>query len=344
MKKKNSIKAALFIGACLLVSMMLTYFYQIFYASNWVLSREKVSVFIRPNDKLQDLADEWHKQAILEDVVSFLFVSNALSYTENLKPGHYVISKRMSNIEVVRMLRIGAQVPIRMTFNNARTKEDLAEKLAPFFIAEEKDILEKLYDNQYLAQYGFDSLTVPAMFLPNTYEMYWTTDADALFKRMKREYDRFWNEKRMARAKEISLTPLEVSTLASIVQAETQMSDEKPRVAGVYVNRLKKGMLLQADPTVVFANQDFTIRRVLNKHLEKDSPYNTYRYPGLPPGPINVPSPRSIDAVLKYEDHQYIFFCAKEDFSGYHNFAKTSAQHARNARKYRRALTAKGIR
>jgi len=342
--KKTNIYAALFIGGTLLLSMIGTYFYQIFYAPNWVLSAERVSVYVRSGDKLQDLAKEWRKKFVLEDEVSFLFVAKALKYNDNPKPGHYVVNKRMSNIEVVRMLRSGAQIPIRMTFNNGRTKEDLAKKIAPFLILEEEELLEKLYDNEYLSQYGVDSLTVPALFLPNTYEMYWTTDADGLFKRMKREYDRFWTDARKAKAEEIDLTPLEVSTLASIVQAETQMSDEKPRVAGVYLNRLKRGGRLEADPTLVFANQDFTIKRVLDKHKAKDSPYNTYMYAGLPPGPINVPSPNSINAVLNYEKHKYLFFCAKADFSGYHSFARTYTQHLRNASKYHDALNARGIR
>lgn len=342
--KKQNIYAALFIGFSLLISMLVTYFYQIFYSPNLVIGHEQASIFVYPEDDIEKLADRLHQNMLLEDVMAFRFVSRALNYDDNLKPGHYVLNKKTSNIEAVRTLRAGAQIPLKLIFNNARTKKDLAERVCKNILADEQKVLEMLNDNSYLAQYGFDSLTSVSMFLPNTYEMYWTTDEDGLFKRMKKEYDRFWNEERKEKAKALNLTPLEVSTLASIVQGETQMSDEKPRVAGVYLNRLEKGMLLQADPTVIFALQDFTIKRVLNKHLEFDSPYNTYKYPKLPPGPINVPNASSINAVLNYEKHDYIFFCAKEDFSGYHNFAKTSAQHSRNAAKYRRALNNRGIR
>ncbi|HPG72744.1 MAG TPA: endolytic transglycosylase MltG, partial [Bacteroidales bacterium] len=184
------------------------------------------------------------------------------------------------------------------------------------------------------------------MFLPNTYEFYWNTSARQFTDRMKQEYDVFWTEERIAKAKESEypMTQVQVSILAAIVEQETRMNDEKPRVAGVYINRLKKGMLLQADPTVIFAANDFSIQRVLFSHLEIDSPYNTYKYQGLPPGPICIPSVTSIDAVLNYEKHEYLYFCAKDDFSGYHSFAKTLQQHNANARKFHRALNQRQIR
>jgi UPF0755 protein len=183
------------------------------------------------------------------------------------------------------------------------------------------------------------------MFIPNTYELYWNTSADNLMKRMKKEYEKFWTPARDARREKLKLSRAQVSTLASIVEAEQQQhADERPRIAGVYLNRLKRGMKLQADPTVVYANRDFTIKRVLNVHLAKDSPYNTYKYAGLPPGPINLPSIASIDAVLNPEQHSYLYFCAKEDFSGYHAFATNEAGHLQNARRYQAALTRAGIR
>jgi UPF0755 protein len=342
--KKKTLYPAIFIGFSLLATMLGTYFYQTFFAPNLVLAQDRASFYVFPGDGIEQVAERLRQQRLLEDLMSFRFVSRALKYDLAVKPGHYVLTKRMSNIEAVRLLRSGAQVPVRITFNNARTSADLAKKLCATLLADEQAFLAKLNDNAYLAPHGFDSLTVPGMFLPNTYEMYWTATEDELFERMKREYERFWTPERKAKAEALGLTPQQVAALASIVQGETQMADEKPRVAGVYLNRLKRGMLLQADPTVVFANQDFTIKRVLHRHLEIDSPYNTYKYAGLPPGPINVPTAGSIDAVLDYERHDYLFFCAKEDFSGYHNFATTNAQHARNAEKYRRALSARGIR
>ena len=177
-----------------------------------------------------------------------------------------------------------------------------------------------------------------AMFIPNTYEFYWTTTARQFADRMKAEYVRFWNEERIQKAESIGLTPVQVATLASIVQEETNQSSEKPRVAGVYINRLQKGMPLQADPTVKFAAGDITLRRILNRHLETDSPYNTYLYPGLPPGPITFPEISSLESVLNYEKHNYLYSCAKEDFSGFHNFARTNAEHERNAARYHAAL------
>jgi UPF0755 protein len=195
----------------------------------------------------------------------------------------------------------------------------------------------------FASKYGFNEQTIMTMFIPNTYEFYWNTSADEFFERMADEYKKFWTDERKQKAKNIGLSQSEVSILASIVELETQKKDERPTVAGVYINRLKKKMLLQADPTVVFALGDFTINRVLKIHLETDSPYNTYKYSGLPPGPIYLPSISSIDAVLNFENHDYIYFCAKEDFSGYHNFAKTLAQHNENARKFQQALNKRKI-
>jgi UPF0755 protein len=194
-----------------------------------------------------------------------------------------------------------------------------------------------------IKELGFTPPTFPVMFVPNTYEMYWTTTPANFTKRMKIEYDKFWNEERKTKADRIGLTPIEVSILASIVQEETAKNDEKPLVAGLYINRLKRGMPLQADPTIKYAVNDFTLRRVLNTHLEMDSPYNTYKFAGLPPGPINFPEITSIDAVLNFKKHNFIYMCAKSDFSGYHNFAQTLAQHNRNADAYRAALDANKI-
>jgi UPF0755 protein len=190
---------------------------------------------------------------------------------------------------------------------------------------------------------GFNNQTIPALFLPDTYEFYWNTDAEGFVVRMFQEYNKFWTEERKQKAQSKGLTPIQVSTLASIVNKETNMSDEMPRVAGVYLNRLKNNWLLQADPTLVFAWDDYSIRRVLDRHKEIESPYNTYKYIGLPPGPICIPSIAAIKAVLDAEDHNYFYFCAKEDFSGYHNFAKTLAEHNRNAIKYQQTLNQRGI-
>lgn len=341
--KKTTVLTGLFVGGTIIIIMMSFYFYQVFYTANINTQNDRVSVFIKEGDDIEDVTKFLTDRSLVQERLSFRFVTKLLKYNETIKPGHYVLTKDMTNLEAVRMLRSGAQTPVRVTFNNARLKKDLANRICKNLTADENKFLKLLNDEAFVANYGFDTKTILTMFLPNTYEMYWTTDEKGLFDRMKREYDAFWSQKRKERADELGMTPIEVSVLASIVQAETLKSDEKPRVAGVYMNRLKKNMLLQADPTVVFAIGDFTIRRVLNKHLETDSPYNTYKYTGLPPGPINVPVASSIDAVLNYEKHKFIFFCASDDFSGYHNFATTSAGHARNAAKYRAALNKKGI-
>ena len=341
--KRTKILTALFVGGSVVFIMMTFYFYQVFYTANLNTSKDQASVLIKKGDDIEAVTKFLSDQELVQDRLSFRFETKFLKYNDNVKPGHYVLTKNMSNLEAVRLLRSGAQTPVRVTFNNARLKKDLAKKICASLVADEKEFLKLLNDDKFLADYGFDSETILTMFLPNTYEMYWTTDAKGLFDRMKREYNSFWNQKRKDKANELGMTQKEVAILASIVQAETLKSDEKPRVAGVYMNRLKKNMLLQADPTVVFAVGDFSIRRVLNKHLETDSPYNTYKYTGLPPGPINVPIASSIDAVLNYEKHKYIFFCASDEFNGYHNFARTSAEHSRNAAKYQRALNKKKI-
>jgi UPF0755 protein len=205
------------------------------------------------------------------------------------------------------------------------------------------DIANLLTEKSILQEYNFTKQTLPALFIPNTYQVYWNISAKDFLNRMFKEYKRFWTEERQNKAKAIGLTPIEVSILASIVEEETNNKSEKPMVAGLYINRLKKGMPLQADPTVKFAWQDFTLRRITNKHLTIDSPYNTYKIIGLPPGPIRIPSPEGIDAVLNYSKHNYLYMCAKEDFSGTHNFASTLSEHNRNARKYWDALNKRKI-
>ena len=234
-------------------------------------------------------------------------------------------------------------MPTQITFNNVRFKEELAEKISRTIGINEEEFLAALNDQARIEKLGFNPETIMAMFIPNTYEVYWTISIDELFNRMKKEHDDFWNENRRQKAQALGLNITDVSTLASIVQAESSKNDESPKIAGLYLNRLQKNMLLQADPTVKFALGDFSIQRILTKDTKVDSPYNTYRYRGLPPGPINLPTITSIDAVLNYEEHNYIYMCAKEDFSGYHRFARTLSEHNKNARLFQRALNSRGI-
>ena len=242
------------------------------------------------------------------------------------------------------MLRLGEQVPVLMTFNNVRTKAQLAGTISRQLEVDSITLKQLLNNNDFLKKNKMDEKSSITLFIPNTYELWWSTSSEKLFERMALEYKKFWTKERKQKSKSLNLSQTEVAILASIVQAEQQTHpDERPVIAGLYVNRLKKKMRLESDPTLVFAHGDFSIKRVLNKHKEIDSPYNTYKNEGLPPGPINLPEPSSIDAVLNYKKNDYLFMCAKPDFSGYHNFAKTLKQHNINARKYREALNKKGV-
>ncbi|MBD1396831.1 endolytic transglycosylase MltG [Pontibacter sp. JH31] len=319
------------------------YAYQIVYTANVDTKGQDTYVYIPTGADYKQALDSVEATGVIIDRLSLRFMAKLMDYDELVKPGRYKIENGWGNRQLIGVLRLGEQSPLKLTFNNIRLRSQLAEKLAAAVEPSVEEIDSLLNDQVYLQSLGFDTTTVVSMFIPNTYEVYWTITAPELMQRMKSEHDRFWTAERKAKAEKMGLTPKEVSTLASIVQAETIKNDEKPRVAGVYLNRLQKGMKLEADPTVVYAVRDFTIRRVLNVHLQQDSPYNTYRYAGLPPGPINVPDISSIDAVLNPEEHKYIYFCAKEDFSGYHSFAVTHAEHIANARRYQRALTQRNI-
>ena len=266
-----------------------------------------------------------------------------LKLEDSVKAGHYLLKSGMSVVEVARMLKLGLQTPVRVTINNVRTPAQLAGKLARQLEADSVTLFHALTSPRLAQAVGFDSLTLFSMFIPDTYEFYWTVTPEAFLKRMRREYDRFWTKERDARRQRSGLSRLEVMTLASIVYEETRKSDEMPRVAGVYVNRLRKGWPLQADPTIKYAMQDFGLRRILHRHLKYPSPYNTYINKGLPPSPICMPGRNAIDAVLDFEEHDYMFFCARPTFDGYHNFAVTLRQHNANARAYSAELNRRKI-
>jgi len=318
--------------------------YKDVFEPNVVLGRdEKVSVQIPTSANFKEIKKILFSKEILKDTSSFIFTAEKMNYPNQVHPGNYIITGGMSNREVITMLRAGLQSPVKVTFTSVRDLRKIAGKVGQQIEADSASIMNLLLDEDFIDSLGFSRYTIPALFIPNTYEFYWNSGAEEFLNRMKAEYGRFWNESRKSRASEIGLTPLEVSILASIVKEETSKNDELAKIAGVYLNRLDKGMLLQADPTVKFANNDFTLGRVLNKHLAVNSPYNTYKYTGLPPGPIVVPSIAAIEAVLKNEDHPYFYFCARDDFSGYHNFAKTLSQHLQNARSYQNALSRRKI-
>lgn len=280
----------------------------------------------------------------LKHHLAFDLYAERLGLEESYKVGHYVVKDGMNVIEVVRMLKLGLQTPVNVTMNNVKIPAQLAGKLAPQLEADSVELVEVFTDEALAKELGFDSpLTMFSIFLPNTYEFYWTVKPREFVDRMYREYKRFWEGDRDKKRERSGLDRVEVATLASIVYEETRKVDEMPRVAGVYMNRLRTGMPLQADPTIKYAMQDFGLRRILNRHLKTPSPYNTYLNRGLPPSPICMPSVEAIDAVLNFEKHNYLFFCARPTFDGYHNFAKTYSEHLRNARAYQAELNKRNI-
>lgn len=260
-----------------------------------------------------------------------------------VKTGRYAVEPDDHMLSLFRRLNQGRQTPINLTIPNARTMEKLAGVLGKKLMIDSTEIARNLTDSVFCRRYGYDTVTIPCLFIPNTYEVYWNISMEEFMQRMEKENRAFWTPERLDKSKAIGMTPNEVMTLASIVDSETANNGEKPMVAGMYVNRLHKGIPLQADPTVIFALRDFSLRRVYHNHLKVESPYNTYRNKGLPPGPIRIPSIAGIDAVLNHVEHNYLFMCAKEDFSGTHNFARTYREHLANAAKYTRALNQRGI-
>ncbi len=302
---------------------------------------EKYVLYVRPDMTARQVMDSLQAGAGTLRPGSLERVFRKLEVADKMKPGRYVVSPDATSVYVARMLNFGWQTPQRLTFSGTlRTKEKIAQRVAFQMMADSASVAEALNDRDFLAQYGFTPESVFALILPDTYEMYWTASVKDIFDRLKREYDAFWTQERLDKASALKLTPMQVSVLASIVSGETLKSFEYPVIAGVYLNRYRKGMKLQADPTVAFC-YGYTLDRILKKHLTIDSPYNTYKYAGLPPAPINVPPKACIDAVLNPDKHGYIYFCASPAFDGTHNFAVTYSDHLKNARAFQRALTAR---
>lgn len=279
----------------------------------------------------------------IKDEGRFRWLAERKNYTERIKPGRYRIPQGMSMNALVNMLRAGEQEPVMVTFSNIDGLPALAGRLATVLEPDSLTFLDAFRDPGTQRTVGLDEATMIGLFIPDTYEFWWTTSPEQFITRMRREHDSFWNEERRAKAKARGMTPLEVTTLASIVQAETVKMDDADRIAGVYLNRLRIGMPLQADPTLKFALGLQGVNRILNVDKQVVSPYNTYLNRGLPPGPINMAEPRFINAVLDAEKHDYLYFCARADLSGYSEFARSYEQHLVNARKYQRALDKRGI-
>lgn len=302
------------------------------------------AVIYIPDGAAYDQAmDSVNASLIMKNPGIFSWMAVRKNYPDLVKPGKYIIDKPLSYNALINILRGGRQSPVNITFSKIRTLNELAGKIGGQIEADSSELIDFFSDQENYAGDGFRKENVIAVFIPNTYEFFWNTTARKLYSRMLREYRKFWNDERIEKSEAIGLTPVEVSVLASIVDEEASKGDEKPRIAGVYLNRLKRGIPLQADPTVKFAVNDFTLNRILFKHLEVDSPYNTYKHSGLPPGPIGCPSIEGIDAVLNAEKHDFLYFAAKPDFSGYHNFSRTLAEHNRYATQYRRELNRRKI-
>ncbi len=317
------------------------WFFFTFRHKNIVTQNGTVAYLLVPHQAdFEQLMDSLTFNGYLKYEKTFRWAAAHENLPTNVHPGRYAVDPGMNNQQLARKLAMGWQDPLNITIaGTIRTFERLAAVLARNLEIDSAGVLSHIRNDSLIASMGFDSVSLRGMFIPNTYEVYWTISGEELLRRMHREYLQFWNDARKEKASLLGMTPFQVSTLASIVYEETKKVDEMPVVAGVYINRLHSRMPLQADPTLIFAAGDYSIRRVLRKHTRIDSPYNTYKYRGLPPGPISVPSVEAIDAVLNYQDHDYLYFCAKEDFSGYHNFARTLRDHMHNARRFQRAFT-----
>ena len=339
MKEVPKVKLAVYLVCSVLLITFVYYGYQIVYTPNVLVDREDQMFIVRNGYTYRHVQEDLAKGRFVNDFVSFSFLARLMDYDKEIKPGRYLLERNMTNVAAIRVLRAGIQEPVNITFTHVRLLSELGDKITKNTGVSSGEFYEALDEFVATNNEGFTKETILCMFLPNTYEVYFNVLPEGLVERMRTEYKKFWNEKRLESAKKIELTPIEVSILASIVQAETVKQDEAPIIAGLYINRMKKDMALQADPTLVFAVGDFTLKRVLNEHKEVDSPYNTYTHTGLPPGPINMPRIAIIEAVLDYANHNYIYMCAREDFSGYHNFAGTLTEHSKNARKYQTALT-----
>ena len=342
MKNKNFLAVGLIIGS-MLVSSFSFYFWQVVYTPNILIDKEDLVFNIPTGANFKYVQNSLYDLGIVNDLVSFSFLSKLKRYDQSIKPGSYLLQADMSNRDAINMLRSGDQVPIKLTYSNVRSLEVLAAKIASYLEFDSATMMSNLSNSDVASSYGFTKETFMCMFLPNTYEVYITDQPIVVLDRIYSAYKIFWNPERMAKAEALNLTPEEVIVLASIVDAETNQMDEAPTVAGVYINRLNKNIKLQADPTLIFAMGDYTIKRVLYEHMQVDSPYNTYKYAGLPPGPINIPSIAAIEAVLNYAKSDYLYFCANPDFTGNHIFARSLSQHNKNARLLHLALNKKKI-
>ena len=347
MKKRPKCKYLIAVGICLSVIVGLTCFY---FLSRFSKADGTCYIYIDNDDSIDSVFAKLRPYAKAHAMNGFTTLARHSSYADHIKTGRYAIEPKTGTLTLFRNLKNGNQTPVRVTIPSVRTMDKLAVIVSKKLMLDSATICNALRDSAICASLGYDTTTIAAMFIPETYDIYWNITLKSFLKRMKKESKRFWNDWRLAKARELRLTPIQVATLASIVDEETANNAEKPTIAGLYLNRLNmrtegypSGMPLQADPTVKFALGQFAIKRIYERMLKTESPYNTYLHPGLPPGPIRIPSVAGIEAVLNHEHHNYIYMCAKEDLSGTHNFAATFSEHQANARKYAEALNKRGI-
>jgi UPF0755 protein len=342
-RKSKSIKTIAW-ALGILATLFIGYQVYTYFRGNFVTpSGETVYIYIHEHDTLDEVVKQIEKKTKPRDINSFIRLAKSEGYPTKIRAGRYAISNGMTNHKLLTNLKKHVQAPVRLKFNNIRTKAQLAGRLSKQLMADSLTLLSVLNDSLADVKLGFNPETVVAMFIPNTYDILWDITPAQLMKRMHHEYQEFWTEERKQKAKKANLTPVQVMTLASIIEEETNHKADKPIVAGLYMNRLRLGMPLQSCPTIKFALNDFSLQRITGVHLRVHSPYNTYKNPGLPPGPIRIPSIESIDAVLDFKPNNYLYMCAKETLNGEHYFAATWAEHKRNADRYAAMMNKRGI-
>ena len=339
--KINNAKYLLIAAATCLAGIVVLGYY--FFLTSFSASEQTEYVYVDEDDTVDSVLTKLRPVASEHGLTGFSTLIRHTDYAQEPRTGRYAVKPDESVLTVMRKMKNGQQEALKLTIPESRTMRKLAGVLGQKLMLDSAQIAAALIDNPYCQRWGYDTATIAALFVPNTYEVYWNTTLDHLMERMVKEHDAFWNEERRQKAEAAGLTPNEVATLASIIDEETANNAEKPMIAGMYLNRLHQNMPLQADPTVKFALQKFELRRIYHDMLFIDSPYNTYRNIGLPPGPIKVASIKGMEAVLNYVKHDFLYMCAKEDFSGTHNFAVTYSEHLRNAARYAKALNERGV-
>ncbi|MHB1922654.1 MAG: endolytic transglycosylase MltG, partial [Chitinophagaceae bacterium] len=299
--------------------------------------------YIRTGSSYSQVLQSLTQQGIIKNKSSFNWLAQSLSLPDHFWPGRYKIKAGMSNFSIIKLLRSGRQTPVVLVINKLRTKNDFIHLICSNLETDSATLNELLNDQVYLRQFGLDTNTALCAIIPDTYDFYWNTSAEKVFQKLIKKRNEFWSKRRIELAQKLGLTPNQVIILSSIIEEETNKNNEKPVIASVYLNRLKKGMRLSADPTLKYAMNDFALKRIYSKYTRFPSPYNTYLHSGLPPGPICTPSIKTLEAVLNTKSTNYLYFCAKDDFSGYHVFSETYQEQIINAKKYQAALNKMNI-